>query len=74
MDTAYRRTADAELEDRAWILTQIAHLSLLTCRTDAAERLLTEALTLFPNYHYALAQMAEVRTQQSRLSDAVAVP
>ena len=72
MDTAYRRTADSELEDRAWILTQIAHLSLLTCRTDAAERLLTEALTLFPNYHYALAQMAEVRTQQSRLSDAVA--
>ena len=72
MDTAYRRTADAEVEDRAWILTQIAHLSLLTCRTDAAERLLTEALTLFPNYHYALAQMAEVRTQQGRLSEAVA--
>ena len=38
MDTSYRRTADAEVEDRAWILTQIAHLSLLTCRTEAAER------------------------------------
>ena len=48
MDTAYRRTADAEVEDRAWILTQIAHLSLLTCRTEAAERLLNEALTLVP--------------------------
>jgi tetratricopeptide (TPR) repeat protein len=71
MDTSYRRTGDAEVEDRAWILTQIAHLSLLTCRTDAAERLLTEALTLFPDYHYALAQMAEVKTQQGRFAEAV---
>jgi tetratricopeptide (TPR) repeat protein len=71
MDTSYRRTADAEVEDRAWILTQIAHLSLLTCRTDAAERLLNEALATFPDYHYALAQMAEVRTQQGRFADAV---
>lgn len=71
MDASYRRTADAEVEDRAWILTQIAHLSLLTCRTDAAERLLTEALAIFPDYHYALAQMAEVRTQQGRLAEAV---
>ena len=71
MDTAYQRTADGEVEDRAWILTQIAHLSLLTCRTDAAEKLLTDALALFPNYHYALAQMAEVKLQQGRPGDAV---
>jgi tetratricopeptide (TPR) repeat protein len=70
MDTSHRRTADTELEDRAWILTQIAHLSLLTCRTDAAERLLTESLAIFPDYHYALAQMAEVRTQQGRFAEA----
>jgi tetratricopeptide (TPR) repeat protein len=73
MDTAYQRTADGEVEDRAWILTQIAHLALLTCRTDAAEKLLTDALALFPNYHYALAQLAEVRVQQGRVSDAVAM-
>jgi tetratricopeptide (TPR) repeat protein len=70
MDTAYRRTAPAEIEDRAWILTQIAHLSLLTCRTTAAEALLTEALKLFPNYHYALAAMAELRTAQGRFQEA----
>ena len=70
MDTAYRRTAPAEVEDRAWILTQIAHLSLLTCRTAAAEALLTEALELFPDYHYALAQMAELRTAQGRFGEA----
>lgn len=71
MDTAYRRTAVSEIEDRAWILTQIAHLSLLTCRNEAAEQLLTEALTVFPNYHYALAQLAEVRLQQRRVTEAV---
>jgi tetratricopeptide (TPR) repeat protein len=70
MDTAYRRTANAEVEDRAWILTQIAHLSLLTCRTGAAEALLHEALKLFPDYHYALAQMAELRAAQGRLQEA----
>jgi tetratricopeptide (TPR) repeat protein len=70
MDTAYRRTAEAEVEDRAWILTEIAHLSLLTCRTGAAEALLTEALKLFPDYHYALAQMAELRVAQGRLQEA----
>jgi tetratricopeptide (TPR) repeat protein len=73
MDAAYRRTADAEVEDRAWILTQIAHLSLLTCRTAAAERLLADALALFPEYHYALARLAAVRTQQVRLDEAVAL-
>jgi tetratricopeptide (TPR) repeat protein len=73
MDAAYRRTADGEVEDRAWILTQIAHLSLLTCRTAAAEQLLTDALALFPDYHYALAQLADVRLQQGRVADAVAV-
>jgi tetratricopeptide (TPR) repeat protein len=73
MDTAYRRTAGAETEDRAWILTQIAHLSLLTCRTGAAEAMLTEALKLFPDYHYALAQMAELRVQQGRVDEAAAL-
>jgi tetratricopeptide (TPR) repeat protein len=71
MDTSYRRTADGEVEDRAWILTQIAHLSLLTCRTEAAEKLLTEALAIFPDYHYALGRMADVKTQQGRFADAV---
>lgn len=71
MDVAHQRIAASEVEDRAWILTQIAHLSLLTCRTEAAERLLNDALTLFPNYHYALAQLAEVRLQQGRLDEAV---
>jgi tetratricopeptide (TPR) repeat protein len=71
MDMAYRRTAESEVEDRAWILTDIAHLSLLTCRTDAAEKLLQDALALYPEYHYALARLAEVRAQQGREADVV---
>lgn len=71
MDTAYRRTADDEVEDRAWILTQIAHLSILTCRTEAAESLLQEALRLFPEYHYALARLAEARLQQGKTDEAL---
>jgi tetratricopeptide (TPR) repeat protein len=71
MDTAYRRTADSEVEDRAWILTHIAHLSLLTCRTEAADTLLQEALKLFPDYHYALARLSETRVQQGRLKEAL---
>lgn len=71
MDSAYQRIPASEAEDRAWILTQIAHVSLLTCRTESAERLLNEAVTLFPDYHYALAQLAELRLQQRRPDDAV---
>lgn len=73
MDTAYRRTPDGEVEDRAWILTHIAHLSLLSGRLEAAEAMLGEALRLMPDYHYALAQLAELRTQQGRADEAVAV-
>ena len=73
MDTAYRRTAESETEDRAWILSQIAHLSLLTCRTAAAETLLNDAQAKFPNYHYALALLADVRMQQGRLDEAIAL-
>jgi tetratricopeptide (TPR) repeat protein len=73
MDTAYRRIADREVEDRAWVLTQIAHVSLLTCRAAAAEQVLNEALSLFPEYHYALAQFANLRAQQGRWDEAVAL-
>jgi tetratricopeptide (TPR) repeat protein len=71
MDMAYRRTQDSEVEDRAWILTDIAHLSLLTCRTEVAETVLQQALSLFPEYHYALARLAEARAQQGRGADAI---
>jgi tetratricopeptide (TPR) repeat protein len=70
MEMAYKQTPPNELEDRAWILTQIAHLRLQTGSLNEAERLLRQALSLFPNYHYALGQLARAKTMQGRHSEA----
>jgi tetratricopeptide (TPR) repeat protein len=71
MSQAYQRTSPAEAEDRAWILIQLAHLHLLQGRTEVAEGLAGQALELFPGYHYALAQLAKVRSEQKRHGEAV---
>jgi tetratricopeptide (TPR) repeat protein len=73
MVAALQQTPAAEVEDRAWLLTQIAHLQSTAGRTSEAEATLTQALALFPGYHYALAEMARVRLAQGRASDAVAL-
>jgi tetratricopeptide (TPR) repeat protein len=70
MTAAYQRTAPPEVEDRAWILSQLGHLESIAGRSDNAERLLQEALSLFPNYHYALANLAKVRSAQKRHAEA----
>jgi tetratricopeptide (TPR) repeat protein len=71
MSTAYQRTPYAETEDRAWTLTQMAHLHLATGRIDEADKLLKSALTLYPGYHYALANLGKARTAQGRPDEAV---
>jgi tetratricopeptide (TPR) repeat protein len=70
MEMAYQQAPPNELEDRAWILTQIAHLRSQTGKLSEAENLLQRALILFPNYHYALGQLARVKTMQGRHSEA----
>ena len=70
MEMAYRQTAPNEFEDRAWILTQIAHLRFSTGDVDHADQVLQQALALFPNYHYALASLAKVRAAQGRFAEA----
>jgi tetratricopeptide (TPR) repeat protein len=71
MQMAYQSTPPAEVEDRAWILVQIAHLDLASGRISDAEQSLNQALDLFPGYHYALANLAKVRILQKRYNDAV---
>ena len=71
MSAAYQQTPPSESEDRAWILTQVGHLHLTAGRRDEAEAVLGQALAEFPGYHYALAQMARVRTAQGRHGEAV---
>jgi len=73
MHTALRRISPDEVEDRAWVLTQIAHLHLMVGRTDPADSALAQALALFPDYHYALASLARVRTAQGRAAESVAL-
>jgi len=71
MDMAYQSTPPTETEDRAWILTQMAHLRIISGKTDEAEKLLHQALAQFPGYHYALGNLAKVRVQQKRYDQAV---
>jgi len=70
MTLAYERTPPDESEDRAWLLTHIAHLMLLAGRVDDAESAVRRALEAFLDYHYALAMMGRVRTAQGRHAEA----
>lgn len=71
MNMAYQSTPPSEVEDAAWIVTQMAHLNLATGKIDEAERLSQRALAMFPGYHYALGNLAKVRIQQKRYDEAV---
>jgi predicted Zn-dependent protease len=73
MQMAYDATAFQESEDRAWLLTQMAHLHFLDGNLKQAEWYAQAALDLFPGYHYALGSMAQVRMAQGRFDDAVAL-
>lgn len=71
MAQALERTPPTEVEERAWTLTQIGHLHLQSGSVAEAEAALEHALVLFPNYHYALAQLARVRGAQGHATEAV---
>jgi tetratricopeptide (TPR) repeat protein len=71
MDMAYQATVPTETEDRAWILSQMGHLRLIVGKTDDADTILRQALSLFPGYHYALGNLAKVRIAQRKYDEAV---
>ena len=73
MWAAHEQTPFYETEDRAWLLTQLAHLELSRGELDRAEAEASAALELFPDYHYALAELAKVRLAQNRAEDAVSL-
>ncbi len=73
MAMAYQRIPRHETEDRAWTLTHLGHLYLISGRVETADELLTEALQIFSDYHYALAQLAKVRSAQGNHSNALAL-
>ena len=71
MNMALASTGPSEVEDAAWILTQMAHLQLSVGKVDEAEKNLQQALARFPGYHYALGNLAKVRITQKRYDEAV---
>lgn len=71
MMMAYQRIPRHETENRAWTLTHLGHLHLISAKIDIADELLTQAMELFPDYHYTLAQLAKTRTAQGRHADAL---
>lgn len=71
MQMAYGSTPSSETEDRAWLLTQMAHLSFVAGDLPKAESYANGALAMFANYHYALGMLAQVRIAQKRYDDAV---
>lgn len=71
MQMAYDATPYSEAEDRAWLLTQIAHLYLLQGDLAKSETHANGALGLFAGYHYALGVLAQVRIAQKRYDEAV---
>jgi tetratricopeptide (TPR) repeat protein len=73
MRRAYDATAFQQAEDRAWILTQIAHLQLQAGDAAQAESSALAALEAFPDYHYALGMLAQIRGAQHRAEEALAL-
>ena len=71
MQMAYDATPTTETEDRAWMLTQMAHLNFVAGDLSKAEMYANGALSLFPDYHYALGMLAQVRIAQQRYDEAV---
>lgn len=71
MQMAYDATPYGETEDRAWILTQMAHLNFIAGDLPKAEMYASGALGIFPDYHYALGTLAQVRIAQKRYEEAV---
>ena len=49
----------------------MAHLNLTIGNLDKSEKLLHQALVMFPGYHYALGNLAKVSIQQKRYGEAV---
>jgi tetratricopeptide (TPR) repeat protein len=67
---AYEATPFQESEDRAWLLTQMAHLKLMGKDLKNAEMFANNALSIFPDYHFAVEALGQVRMAQQRYTEA----
>ncbi len=70
MQMAYDATPFQEFEDRAWLLTQIAHLHLIDGNLEKAASYAQGALGLYPGYHYALGTLWQICMTQHKYEEA----
>jgi len=68
---AYQQTPPTQVEDQAWILTEMADLQLSIGNTDGAEELLHSALEKFPGYFLSLETLARAQTAKQQDLEAV---
>ncbi|HYP06265.1 MAG TPA: hypothetical protein VER03_08505, partial [Bryobacteraceae bacterium] len=71
MQQSLQRTRREDTGDRAWILTHIGRLLVRKHDYANAEIALNAALQIIPEYHYALANLAEMRREQKNYAAAV---
>ena len=70
---AYDASAYQEIEERAWLLTQMSRLNLAAGRLTEAETFANGALGVFPDYQYALDALGRIRVTQKRYDEAVSL-
>lgn len=70
---AFDATPFQESEDRAWLLTQMAHVKLMTNDVKSAETFANNALSIFPDYAFAVESLGQVRMAQQRYLEAAAL-
>lgn len=71
MQMAFHSTRPTESEDLAWMLTHLAHLELERGRAKEGSALAQQALELFPDYHYALAEAGRAHALRSEWPAAI---
>jgi tetratricopeptide (TPR) repeat protein len=71
LNLAYSETSPTEVEELAYIANQIASIQIESGQLDAAAQTLEQAEQLFPRYACTMENLARLRMDQNRASDAV---
>jgi tetratricopeptide (TPR) repeat protein len=71
LDLALQSTNPGETEARAWILTRMAQMRMVSGDLEATDILLRRAQDTFPNYVLARTTLAQLRVAQKRYPEAI---
>jgi len=68
---AYQQVPPGEVEQAAFILTQMAAIELARGQLDSAQKRLDDAIAQFPGYYFSLETLARLRAAQGQNTEAV---